>query len=386
MHLLKNNKKLITTLLTVATIFATVCFSISNAFGATNILTVYAGDKKYEIYNFEVTSYNKKQYLKKADLFIDEIYYDTLISPTNSTVKFNKDNILSPFSFTKSKSGKCINRSKLLNDITYSLNNNAKTVNCEFVTVYPTITEDLLKTFTLKRGSFTTYFYTSTPDRKNNISLANSYISGTILDSGEEFSFNKIVGERTKERGFKDAKIIQNGEYVDGIGGGICQVSSTLYNAVLLSNLKVTSCVNHSLLVSYVEPSFDAMVSTYNDLKFVNSTPFPIYIQGIVTNNSITFNIYGEENEYEIKRVSNVVEKIKPESPIYIDSNELAFGESKVLQFEKEGLKSEGILEYYKNGEKIKNVLIRKDTYKPTQSKILIGSQNMASLTIDKEN
>ena len=377
MHLLKNIKKLIITFLTVAIIFATVCFSISNAFGATNILTIYAGDKKYEVYDFEVTSYNKKQYLKKANLVVDEIYYDTLISPTNSTVKFNKNNTLSPFSFTKSKSGKYINRSKLLSDITYCLNNNIQKINCEFITVNPTISEDLLKSCTLKRGSFTTYFYSSTPERKSNISLANSYISGTILDSGEEFSFNKIVGERTKERGFKDAKIIQNGEYVDGIGGGICQVSSTLYNAVLLSNLKVTSCINHSLLVSYVEPSFDAMVSTYNDLKFINSTPFPIYIQGIVTNNYITFNIYGKENEYEIKRVSNVIEKIKPESPIYIDSNELAFGESKVLQFEKEGLKSEGILEYYKNGERVKTLLIRKDTYKPTQSKILVGSPSL---------
>lgn len=101
----------------------------------------------------------------------------------------------------------------------------------------------------------------------------------TEIANGEEFSFNAAVGERTEERGYSTAKVIENGKFVEGVGGGVCQVSSTVYNCALLSGLTVTERHRHSLAVSYVEPSFDAMVSySYADLRFYNDTGKSVFI------------------------------------------------------------------------------------------------------------
>ena len=130
------------------------------------------------------------------------------------------------------------------------------------------------------RSSFYTSFPASSPERKYNIKLASSAIDKTLVDVGAEFSFNQTVGFRTIENGYKIARIIMNGKFEKGVGGGVCQVSSTLYNAILLSGLKITEYHPHSLPVSYVAPSFDAMVNSGSaDLRFINNTNNPIIIR-----------------------------------------------------------------------------------------------------------
>ena len=115
------------------------------------------------------------------------------------------------------------------------------------------------------------------------------------MDINGEFSFNYTIGERTERRGYKKAKIIVGGEFVDGVGGGVCQVSTTLYNAVLLAGLKVVECHPHSLPVSYVEPSFDAMVNSgWADLKFINDTHNPVIIRARADGAKLTIQIFGE--------------------------------------------------------------------------------------------
>ena len=111
------------------------------------------------------------------------------------------------------------------------------------------------------RAEFSTNYSSSTDARKFNVALASKTLDNTLVDINGEFSFNYTVGERTERRGYKKAKIIVGGEFVDGVGGGVCQVSTTLYNAVLLAGLKIIECHPHSLPVSYVAPSFDAMVN-----------------------------------------------------------------------------------------------------------------------------
>ena len=153
-----------------------------------------------------------------------------------------------------------------------ALNSSVTNVYATFITTPPQVTKQDLVNLTILRSEFTTYYPYSTPDRKLNIKLCASKINGTTLKSGEEFSFNNKVGKRTEENGFKLAKIIFNGSFIDGIGGGVCQVSTTLYNCALLSGLKITEHHSHSLAVSYIEPSFDAMVSgDYADLNFVKT-------------------------------------------------------------------------------------------------------------------
>lgn len=157
----------------------------------------------------------------------------------------------------------------------------------------PEITVKDLKERTTLMGKYTTSFATSKAERKHNISLASSFVHGTVLKSGEEFSFNKVVGERTEKRGFKNAKIISDGEYIDGIGGGVCQLATTIYNAVLLSGLKIKTVSRHTFAPSYVSPSRDAMVSSYTDFCFVNDTDYDIYVFVGTFGDNVTASIYG---------------------------------------------------------------------------------------------
>ena len=144
------------------------------------------------------------------------------------------------------------------------------------------------------RASFYTTFSSSTSERKNNIKIAAMALNDAFIDVGGEFSFNDRVGPRTEARGYKKAKIIFNGHFIDGIGGGVCQVSSTLYNAVLLANLPVTERFPHSLKVNYVPEGMDATVSygTF-DFKFVNSMDPPIIIHSECENGKLTITLFG---------------------------------------------------------------------------------------------
>jgi hypothetical protein len=143
-------------------------------------------------------------------------------------------------------------------------------------------------------GTKTTTY--ATGDRGDNIHLAASHINGTLLKPGEIFSYNKIVGPREARVGFKDAPVIINGELKPGIGGGICQVSSTLYNAVLLSGLKIVQRSHHAFPVHYLPAGRDATVVDGDiDFQFQNSTDTPIYVVGRARGGELTFSIYGKK-------------------------------------------------------------------------------------------
>lgn len=164
-------------------------------------------------------------------------------------------------------------------------------------------------------GSFTTSFSSSSAKRCMNLNSGAEHINGTVLYPGESFSTYEAVSPFTEENGYAMAGSYLNGEVVDSMGGGICQVSTTLYNAVLRAELEVTERSPHSMTVHYVELSEDAAIAgTYKDFKFVNSSSYPIYIEGYTTSDKkITFNIYGKETRdsnrtisFESVKVSNV--------------------------------------------------------------------------------
>ena len=230
------------------------------------------------------------------------------------------------------------------------------------------------------RSSFSTDYQSSSPERKSNISLAAKSIDGYILDIGGEFSFNRVVGDRTQKRGYKQAKIIVGGEFVDGVGGGVCQVSTTLYNAVLLAGLKVVEYHAHSLPVSYALPSFDAMVNSgTSDLRFINDTKNPIIIRARADGNKLTVKIVGEPLKVEYRLESKTISKIPAPEYIVIkdekgDYPDLYEGEKLYLSYSKDGIKSQGYIETYKDGKKISTRLLRRDTYSAVQGKVIIGT------------
>ena len=230
------------------------------------------------------------------------------------------------------------------------------------------------------RAEFSTTFANSSAERKSNIALATRSIDKYFLDVNGEFSFNRVVGARTQKRGYKTAKIIVGGKFIDGVGGGVCQVSTTLYNAVLLAGLKITEYHPHSLAVSYIEPSFDAMVNSNSaDLRFENITRNPIIIYATATETMVKFSIYGEPMKEKFVRESIVKEYISPpEDEIIIDTKneypDLYEGEKQVLTYPKEGLISQANLLKVKNGKVVKIKEIRKDKYAPIRRVLIIGT------------
>jgi vancomycin resistance protein YoaR len=298
-------------------------------------------------------------YLNNIDGVIDRIYYNNKIDAADAQIIFNAENE-KPFDYSGEKEGFEIDKKLLKNEILDSINSDFYAIKAKNVKILPKITKNDLKNLTLLRSRFSTGYEFSSEERKFNIGLAASFISGTVLEPDEEFSFNKIVGERSEKRGFKQAKIIFDGKFVDGIGGGVCQLSTTIYNAVLTAGLEITEQHRHTLSVSYIEPSFDAMVNSYtSDLKFKNNTGAKIFIKITADGKKVSAAIYGIENEFSYKRISITKSVIEPPAP------EIIIGDSEeIIQNAKSGLISEGYLEKYKKGILIEKKHIRSDKYK----------------------
>ncbi|MEG2787866.1 MAG: VanW family protein [Romboutsia sp.] len=173
----------------------------------------------------------------------------------------------------------------------------------------PYITTDAAQSVNSLLAQYTTKFSNSS-NRVTNINVAAKKSSDLVLMPGEEFSYNNLTGMRTKSNGYKDAPVIVNGELQEGVGGGVCQVSTTLYNSVLSSGLSVTSVRNHSLLSSYAPIGQDAMVNdSGTDFRFKNPFNHPIYIKTTVGSSSVTSKIYG--NEADKKNISIKVDTYK---------------------------------------------------------------------------
>ena len=180
-----------------------------------------------------------------------------------------------------------------------------KEISIALKTVYPKVTTNMLgrKAFPDLLAQFSTN-YVNNPARTTNLRLAANKINGTVLLPGETFSYNKVVGARTIAAGYKNAAIYQNGEVVDGLGGGICQISTTLFNAVLFANLNIVELHNHQFVPSYVGAGRDAtVVYGAKDFQFKNSRKHAIKIECSVSGGVARFKIYGvkEDTEYDVK-------------------------------------------------------------------------------------
>jgi len=293
------------------------------------------------------------------------------LSPVNATIKF--DPSLKPmFEITGDKDGRRVDEFALYGKIYSALRQNQNpVVNIDTIPVKPEITHNDCIRATNLRARFSTDFAKSSAGRRNNIKLALYKINGTRLNSGERFSFNEIVGARSQANGFEMAKIIMDGEFIEGIGGGVCQVSTTLYNAAIRADLEITHVAPHSLPISYVAPSFDAMVSSRCDLTFENNGKMAVFIKCHINGDKAVVEIYGTPLPYTIRPRSVVTGSIEPPpSDEIIDfvmqyTEGLESGTRVAIKPAKHGLKSEGYLYYYnKRGELVNKKLIRRDSYK----------------------
>lgn len=175
-------------------------------------------------------------------------------------------------------------------------------------------------------GEYSTDYSSSSSQRATNVQNGVSKINRTIMYPGDEFSVYEAASPFTKENGYELAGSYANGTTVESFGGGICQVSTTLYNAAIRAELEVLKRYNHSMAVHYVKPSEDAAIAgTYKDFRFRNNLDHPIYIQGYCEGGRIYFNIYGKETRpanREVSFESEVVKTIEPETKVVYTADE----------------------------------------------------------------
>lgn len=226
-------------------------------------------------------------------------------------------------------------------------------------------------------ATYSTKYDASNINRATNLELACEKINDKVVLAGETFSYNKTLGERTIAAGYKEAKVYENGEVVDGIGGGICQVSSTLYNSVLKANMEVTERRNHQFVTSYTPEGRDAtVVYGMTDLKFKNTRKYAIKIKATCSNGIVTISIYGikEDNEYTVSFSTETISTI-PYTVKYINDSSLKKGTEKVKQVGANGMITETYIIKSLNGVVVSRELLSKDTYNAMQRIILRGTK-----------
>lgn len=334
-----------------------------------NLLIKNGTDKNYKL-DFKFNEEKIKEYEEQLTKKVNK-------DPKNATIKINSGNI----SVTDSTDGKKINQEEMDKLIKESVNGSVgetTEINIPVETVKPTRSKAELSEIDGKIATFTTDYSSSTENRATNVEIAVKAINGKLLMPGETFAYNETVGPRTKARGFKDAAVFVGDKVEDGIGGGICQVSTTLYRAVMNSGIKSVERRNHSMKTSYSPVGLDAVVAWgYLDYKFKNTYDFPIYIEGIANNRKITFNIYGnvkgmEGKTYELE--AGPVTTLNAKVNRVNDSN-LPRGTEKWDKRPVNGYKVSSYLVTYQNGKQINREFIATDNYVKSDGVLRVGTR-----------
>ena len=318
---------------------------------------------------------------------IQKIVTDLYIPSQNATVEFNP-NEEEIFVFEEEKIGREVDVRSLIDNIQYNFTNNVDApIIVPMKEIAPEIEKSTLEGLIAPRSQFTTSIASSNANRKHNVKYALSLFNGLVVEPEEIVSFNSVLQERGSVANFKDANVIIGGEYVLARGGGVCQASTTLYNALIRSDISILEVHNHSLPVSYVPLAFDAMVSDgAYDLVFQNTTSHPLYFLATGNESEVSVKIFGEplEEGLEIKTRTEQI-KILPHKgdKIVVDSehkfsDKITFkGEYLRAKYPKAGSENKGYLQYFKDGKLVEEKEIRHVYYPAQQGVIYEGTEDV---------
>lgn len=356
-------------------------------------------EKKYQ-WGMKVTYHDDQYELKnlldkKLDSLLEEIYsgepkesytleFDGLAEDVQAEVKAiagkwdvaakngsisGFDKSAGKFVYSGEKNGVVINQDKLASDILTQLKdkNFQAVIAAEGKEVAPKITEAQAKEMYKVIGTYTTTT-TANSARNKNIELASEALNGVILQPGEEFSFNKATGERSTAKGYRPAGAYLNGELVEEPGGGVCQVSSTLYNAVVFAGISTTERHAHSYEPSYVTPGEDAMVSYGGpDMKFVNNSTTAIAIRTSFADRKLKISIVGIpilEEGVTLSMTSKKTAELDAPAPVYEEDQTLQPTEEKIVKAETKGSRWVTNLVTKKNGVVVSDEFFHNSTYR----------------------
>lgn len=301
------------------------------------------------------------------------------IEPTDATIKKTAQG----FDITEGKTGIGVDVKKSA-DMVFDYMNESwdredAVIDLSVEVVEPKVTAEALKNVKDLIGTFKTSYTTSSTARCANIENGARLINGTVLMPGETFSAIETITPFTSENGYYLAGSYLMGKVVDSFGGGICQVSTTLYNAVLKAELGIVERYNHSMIVGYVDPSADAAIaeSSGKDFKFKNDTEYPVYIEGITSNKTITFNIYGKEtrpSNRKVEYVSETIETIDPVGKKYSLDGGTLFGQQRQTQSAHTGYKAKLWKHVYVDGKETEVTQVNSSTYKAEPAYVIVGT------------
>ncbi len=245
-------------------------------------------------------------------------------------------------------------------------------------------TREMMEKVTDKLGSFSTNYSSSASGRKKNVKAGASFINGSVVYPGETFSVHDVVTPFTYDRGYAMAGSYLNGETVESMGGGICQVSTTLYNAVLRAELEIVERHEHSMTVGYVQLSADAAIAgTYKDLKFKNNTQTPIYIEGVANGANLTFTIWGDETRPSNRTISFVNEVLSSKAPGETEEKDptLPEGTRKVISKGHTGYKTKLWKIVKVDGKQTDKILVNSSNYMSSNTKVAVGTKKPEATT-----
>ena len=316
------------------------------------------------------TSYDRSKLKKILDRIkkeIDSIEKDAEITYTGGNIKFTHETVGTSLD---------IDRSMELVD-NQLMKRDFRPVELQVDERKPHIVYSEIKEINSVVSYFSTRFNSTDINRSDNIRLACSRINGTVLLPGEEFSANEALGPRTIENGYKEAPVIIKNELIEGAGGGVCQVSSTLYNTVLLAGLDVTERAHHSMILSYISPGRDATINEDTiDLKFINDSDYPVCLQAEVTGNKVGIRILGKKRDdsYDIKLKTQTLAVVEPEKDEIVLDATLPSGEKVIEKKAVKGLRVALYKQIFDNGDLISEDKLTEDYYKPVKGKVRVSS------------
>ncbi len=296
---------------------------------------------------------------------VDKVREAAYVPPIDSRVEYRNGK----FFATEEKFGAALDEDRLYASIYYAVRYGLdERITAVTKKISPkTFKSELGKNLTL-RGEYETDFSTSKAARAHNVTLALSKFDGVCIAPGETLSFNEKVGERSESNGFRYAKIILDGKYVDGVGGGVCQASTAIYNAAMVAGLKATANA-HSICPSYCPPGLDAMISETSDLKITNTTENPVFISVKTSEGKARVAVFGAPSEYSYLPES-VIKRTIPRD--VIDDSD---GESRLMISPGcDGYESATYINIMRDGQLVKRVLIRENVYK-SSPRIFTGVQ-----------
>ena len=318
---------------------------------------------------------------ERLEAFVSEECAAYNIEAVNATIHQDKDGNAR---ITKSESGSVIVENETIEKIKRTIledwdKSSAIVIPAILVEDMPAFTAETAKDCTELLGSFTTSYQNSNANRCENLSNAAQLINGSFLYPGQEFSVYKALYPITEENGFKSAGSYADGKVVESIGGGVCQASTTLYNAALAAELEITQRNPHSMVVGYVEPGMDAAIAgTYKDLKFVNNLNTPVYIEAVTEKKTITFRIWGKEireKNRTIRYVPEILETLKPGEDVVTFDPDIQAGNGYIAQDSHQGYKVNLYKVVSVDGEEDERELVSYSEYAASPRYVVAGTK-----------